>query len=179
MAGSLNKVILIGRLGQAPDVREVGTSKVANFSVATDESYTDRNGNKVEKTEWHRVVMWNKAAENAGAYLKKGSLVYIEGKLETRSWENDAGEKRYSTEVKSFSFQMLDNKNAQDQRNDSYKSPSFEKKDTVTQDQFSQEETPFNSSEAKISNENTINSSSENTIPSEEIKEENEDDLPF
>ena len=179
MAGSLNKVILIGRLGQDPDVREVGTSKVANFSVATDESYTDRNGNKVEKTEWHRVVMWNKAAENAGAYLKKGSLVYIEGKLETRSWENDAGEKRYSTEVKSFSFQMLDNKNAQDQRNDSYKSPSFEKKDTVTQDQFSQEETPFNSSESKISNENTIDSSSEKTIPSEEIKEENEDDLPF
>ena len=179
MAGSLNKVILIGRLGQDPDVREVGTSKVANFSVATDESYTDRNGNKVEKTEWHRVVMWNKAAENAGAYLKKGSLVYIEGKLETRSWENDAGEKRYSTEVKSFSFQMLDNKNAQDQRNDPYKSPSFEKKDTVTQDQFPQEETPFNSSESKISNENTIDSSSENTIPSEEIKEENEDDLPF
>lgn len=110
MAGSLNKVILIGRLGQDPDVREVGTSTVANFSIATDESYTDRNGNKVEKTEWHRIVMWNKSAETAGRFLRKGSLVLVEGKLETRSWENDAGEKRYSTEIKSFSFQMLDNK---------------------------------------------------------------------
>jgi len=110
MAGSLNKVILIGRLGQDPDVREVGTSTVANFSIATDESYTDRNGNKVEKTEWHRIVMWNKSAETAGKFLRKGSLVLVEGKLETRSWENDAGEKRYSTEIKSFSFQMLDNK---------------------------------------------------------------------
>ena len=110
MAGSLNKVILIGRLGQDPDVREVGTSTVANFSIATDESYTDRNGNKVEKTEWHRIVMWNKSAETAGKFLRKGSLILVEGKLETRSWENDAGEKRYSTEIKSFSFQMLDNK---------------------------------------------------------------------
>ena len=102
MAGSLNKVTLIGRLGQDPEIREVGMSKVANFSVATDESYTDKSGNKVEKTEWHRIVMWNKPAETAERYLKKGSLVYIEGKLETRSWENDSGEKRYSTEIKSF-----------------------------------------------------------------------------
>ncbi len=113
MAGSLNKVTLIGRLGQDPEVREVGTSKVANFSIATDESYTDKSGNKVEKTEWHKIVMWNKAAENAQAFLKKGSLVYVEGKIETRSWENDSGEKRYTTEIKSFSFQMLDNKSDQ------------------------------------------------------------------
>tara|TARA_B100001250_G_C19513074_1_gene662576 strand:+ start:82 stop:621 length:540 start_codon:yes stop_codon:yes gene_type:complete len=179
MAGSLNKVILIGRLGQDPEIREVGTSKVANFSVATDESYTDRNGNKVEKTEWHRIVMWNKAAENAGAYLKKGSLVYIEGKLETRSWENDAGEKRYSTEIKSFSFQMLDNKNDQSQRNDSYGSQSFEKKEAGNQGHFSQKETPFKPSESTISNENSTDSNLENTITGKVIKEDNEDDLPF
>ena len=92
---------------------------MANFSIATDESYTDREGNKVEKTEWHRIVMWNKAAENAEAFLRKGSLVYIEGKIETRSWQNDSGEKRYSTEIKSFSFQMLDNKNESNRSQDS------------------------------------------------------------
>jgi len=164
MAGSLNKVTLIGRLGQNPDVREVGTSKVANFSIATDESYTDRNGNKVDKTEWHRIVMWNKAAETAERYLKKGSLVYIEGKLETRSWDTDSGEKRYSTEIKSFSFQMLDNKNNQDQRDDSYDSPSISSKKTETENSFSKEENEPQSSES--------------TAPKEE-KTSNEDDLPF
>ena len=171
MAGSLNKVILIGRLGQNPEVREVGASKVANFSIATDESYTDRSGNKVEKTEWHRIVMWNKAAENAESYLKKGSLVYIEGKLETRSWENDAGEKRYSTEIKSFSFQMLDNKNDQSQRNDSYSSQSFTQKEPTAQNTFSKEDTH--------SNENPIESSSNNPMTENVVKDENEDDLPF
>ena len=171
MAGSLNKVILIGRLGQNPEVREVGASKVANFSIATDESYTDRSGNKVEKTEWHRIVMWNKAAENAEAYLKKGSLVYIEGKLETRSWENDAGEKRYSTEIKSFSFQMLDNKNDQSQRNDSYSPSSFTQKEPTVQSTFSKEEAN--------SNENPIESNSKGPMTEKVVKEENEDDLPF
>ena len=162
MAGSLNKVTLIGRLGQNPDVREVGTSKVANFSIATDESYTDRNGNKVDKTEWHRIVMWNKAAETAERYLKKGSLVYIEGKLETRSWETDSGEKRYSTEIKSFSFQMLDNKNDQGERDNSYDSLSVSQKET--ENSFSKQENESQSSGA--------------TAPKEE-NTSNEDDLPF
>lgn len=166
MAGSLNKVTLIGRLGQNPEVREVGTSKVANFSIATDESYTDRSGNKVEKTEWHRIVMWNKAAENAEAYLKKGSLVYVEGKLETRSWDNDAGEKRYSTEIKSFSFQMLDNKNDQNQRSEAYGSQPFKPKESNTK---------LPDSTPSINNR-PIESSSENTTIE---KEEKEDDLPF
>ncbi len=162
MAGSLNKVTLIGRLGQNPDVREVGTSKVANFSIATDESYTDRNGNKVDKTEWHRIVMWNKAAETAERYLKKGSLVYIEGKLETRSWETDSGEKRYSTEIKSFSFQMLDNKNDQGERDNSYDSLSVSQKET--ENSFSKQENESQSSESK---------------PPKEESTSNEDDLPF
>ena len=164
MAGSLNKVTLIGRLGQNPDVREVGTSKVANFSIATDESYTDRNGNKVDKTEWHRIVMWNKAAETAERYLKKGSLVYIEGKLETRSWDTDSGEKRYSTEIKSFSFQMLDNKNDQDQRDNSYDSTPISPKETKIENSFSKQENESQSSES--------------TTPKEETAS-NEDDLPF
>ena len=155
MAGSLNKAILIGRLGQDPEVREVGSSKVANFSIATDESYTDREGNKVEKTEWHRVVMWNKAAENAEAFLRKGSLVYIEGKIETRSWQNEAGEKRYSTEIKSFSFQMLDNKNELNRSQDSFQKETSSKYPDST------------------------NSNMDTQPLSQSSEEEKEDDLPF
>jgi len=155
MAGSLNKAILIGRLGQDPEVREVGSSKVANFSIATDESYTDREGNKVEKTEWHRIVMWNKAAENAEAFLRKGSLVYIEGKIETRSWQNEAGEKRYSTEIKSFSFQILNNKNELNPSQDSFQKETSSKYPDST------------------------NSNMDTQPLSQSSKEEKEDDLPF
>ena len=170
MAGSLNKVTLIGRLGQDPEVREVGNSKVANFSIATDESYTDRSGNKVEKTEWHKIVMWNKAAENAQAFLKKGSLVYVEGKIETRSWENDSGEKRYTTEIKSFSFQMLDNKSDQNTRSEYTKETSNPNnieapKYDNTQNSLNNE---YNSMESSNSND-SITKSNDNE----------EDDLPF
>tara|TARA_S200000501_G_C20840902_1_gene751539 strand:- start:196 stop:693 length:498 start_codon:yes stop_codon:yes gene_type:complete len=165
MAGSLNKAILIGRLGQDPEVREVGSSKVANFSIATDESYTDREGNKIEKTEWHRIVMWNKAAENAEAFLRKGSLVYIEGKIETRSWQNDAGEKRYSTEIKSFSFQMLDNKNESNRSQDS----NFTEKSV--QDSFQKETSP--------KYPDSTNSNMDTQPLSQSSEEEKEDDLPF
>ena len=147
MAGSLNKVTLIGRLGQDPEIREIGMSKVANFSVATDESYTDKSGNKVEKTEWHRIVMWNKPAETAERYLKKGSLVYIEGKLETRSWENDSGEKRYSTEIKSFSFQMLENRSEQKNETDVFDNYGEEKNnltDNLNQSPTTQNENTSN-----------------------------------
>ena len=165
MAGSLNKAILIGRLGQDPEVREVGSSKVANFSIATDESYTDREGNKIEKTEWHRIVMWNKAAENAEAFLRKGSLVYIEGKIETRSWQNDAGEKRYSTEIKSFSFQMLDNKNESNRSQDS----NFTEKSA--QDSFQKE--------TSSKYPDSTNSNTDSQPLSQSSEEEKEDDLPF
>ena len=165
MAGSLNKVTLIGRLGQDPEIREVGMSKVANFSVATDESYTDKSGNKVEKTEWHRIVMWNKPAETAERYLKKGSLVYIEGKLETRSWENDSGEKRYSTEIKSFSFQMLDNKNDLKNETDVFNNYGSEKSnltDNINQPSTTPNE---NSSDDKKLMESSENKSSDDDLP--------------
>lgn len=110
MAG-VNKVILIGNLGKDPEVRTLdnGTA-VCNFPVATSESYKDRDGNKVDKTEWHNIVIWRKLAEVAGTYLKKGSKVYLEGKLQTRSWDDEQGNKRYTTEVVANQMVMLDSK---------------------------------------------------------------------
>ena len=102
MAGSVNKVILVGNLGRDPEVRfmQDGT-KVANLSVATSESWRDKQtGERREKTEWHRVVIWNQnLAEVAEKYLRKGSKVYLEGQLQTRKWQDQSGQDRYSTEV--------------------------------------------------------------------------------
>ena len=101
MGSSVNKVILVGRLGKDPEVRSTsGGQSVANFSVATDESYKDKNGDKQKKTEWMNVVVWGKAVENfVQPYLHKGDLVYIEGKLQTRSWDDKDGNKKYTTEI--------------------------------------------------------------------------------
>jgi len=108
--GTVNKVILVGRLGQDPELKYTPSgAAVTNFSVATNEVWKDPDGNKKERTEWHRVVMWRKLAEIAGEYLKKGSKVYIEGNLRTRSWEKD-GVKRYTTEVYGETLAMLDGK---------------------------------------------------------------------
>lgn len=106
---SVNKVIIVGNLGRDPEVREVSSgAKVANFSVATSESYTDKNtGQKVEKTEWVRVVVWRKLAEIVERYLRKGSQVYLEGKLSTRSWDDQNGQKHYTTEVVADEMKML------------------------------------------------------------------------
>ncbi len=104
---ALNKVMIIGNLGRDPEVRMAGQSKVANFSVAVTERYNDRNGQRQEKTEWINVVMWGRQAEIAEQYLKKGSSVYIEGKLETQSWEDNTGQKKYRTEVRAINMQML------------------------------------------------------------------------
>lgn len=111
---SLNKVMIIGRLGADPDVRYTqSNTAVANMSVATTDRYKDRNGELQENTEWHRVVVWNRLAEICQQYLKKGSLVYFEGKLETREWEDKDGQKRYTTEIKAFNMQMLDSRGDQ------------------------------------------------------------------
>ncbi len=100
MARGVNKVILIGNLGDDPDVRFTGQgAAVANLSLATSEAWTDKQGQKQEKTEWHRVVIFGKFAEIAQQYLKKGSKVYIEGKLQTRKWQGQDGQDRYTTEV--------------------------------------------------------------------------------
>ena len=109
----VNKVILIGNLGAAPEVRHTPDGvAVAIFNLATSESWNDRtSGEKQERTEWHRLVVWRKLAENAGQYLKKGSKIYVEGKLQTRSWDDQSGQKRYTTEVVVNDFQMLDSRN--------------------------------------------------------------------
>jgi single-strand DNA-binding protein len=99
MSGSLNKVILVGNLGQDPDVRSMQNGdKVANLSIATSENWKDQSGQRQERTEWHRVVIFGKVAEIAERYLKKGSKVLIEGQLQTRKWEKD-GKTNYTTEV--------------------------------------------------------------------------------
>ena len=100
MSGSLNKVILVGNLGADPDVRSMQSGdKVANLSIATSERWNDRDGNRQERTEWHRVVLFGKVAEVAERYLKKGAKVLIEGQLQTRKWQDQNGQDRYSTEV--------------------------------------------------------------------------------
>lgn len=109
---SVNKVILVGRLGGDPEIRyTTGGSAVCNFSLATSEKYKDKNGDSKEKTEWHKIIAWNRLAEICGEYLAKGSLVYIEGGLTTRSWEDKEGKTRYTTEIVARSMQMLSTKN--------------------------------------------------------------------
>jgi len=106
---SVNKVILIGRLGKDPDVRytQSGTA-VANFSIATSEEWKDKNtGQKQSKTEWHRIVAWRKLAELCSEYLQKGSEVYIEGSLQTKEWETNDGQKRRTTEVLAHNIQFI------------------------------------------------------------------------
>ena len=105
---SVNKVILVGRLGRDPETRFTsGGQAVANFSVATDESYKDRNGERQKRTEWHKIVVWGKQAEIAQQYLKKGSLVFIEGRIQSREWQDKEGQKRTSFEIVATNFRML------------------------------------------------------------------------
>jgi single-strand DNA-binding protein len=109
---SINKVILIGRLGKDPEIRSTpnGTT-VAKFTLATDERFTDRSGEKQERTEWHNIVAWGKLAEICGQYLRKGKLIYIDGSLRYDSWDDkETGQKKYRTEIVANNMQMLDRK---------------------------------------------------------------------
>lgn len=115
MAGSVNKVTLIGRLGKDPEVRYTSTSQpVCRFSMATDESWTDKSGAKQERTEWHNIVVWGKLAEICGEHLQKGRQAYIEGKLQTRDWQGKDGQSRRSTEVVAREVVFIGNKGGQD-----------------------------------------------------------------
>jgi single-strand DNA-binding protein len=108
---SLNKAMLIGNLGQDPEVRYTqSNTAVATLSIATSERYKDSNGEYQEKTEWHRVVAWGRTAEICQQYLSKGSKVYIEGPIQTRQWEDKDGQKRYTTEIKALQLTMLDSR---------------------------------------------------------------------
>lgn len=109
MARGINKVILIGNLGSDPEVKYTPSgAAVANVSLATNESWNDRNGERQERTEWHRLVFWSRLAEIVGQYLKKGSKIYVEGRLQTRQWDDQSGQKRYTTEIVASEMQMLD-----------------------------------------------------------------------
>jgi single-strand DNA-binding protein len=105
---SVNKVILVGNLGRDPEVRFTsGGTAVSNFTMATTDRWTDPSGEKKERTEWHRIVLWGKQAEVLREYLKKGRQVYIEGSLQTREWTDREGNKRYTTEVRAQRVQLL------------------------------------------------------------------------
>ena len=105
---SVNKVILVGRLGRDPETRYTsGGQAVCNFSLATDESYKDRSGERQKRTEWHKIVLWGKLAELAQQYLKKGSQVYIEGRIQSRQWDDKEGQKRTSFEIVATGMKFL------------------------------------------------------------------------
>ena len=118
---NLNKVMLIGRLGQDPEIRYTQSgSAVANVTIATNDYWTDKQGGKQERTEWHSLVLWGKLADLAQSYLKKGSQVYVEGRLQTRDWEDQQGQKHYKTEVVVTTMQFLDSKMADSSSNTEY-----------------------------------------------------------
>lgn len=107
MAG-INKVILVGNLGKDPEVRQIAPNQtVCQFRIATSESWVDKAGQKQERTEWHSIVVWGKMADICGKYLAKGRQVYVEGRLQTRTWEDQQGQKRYTTEVIASTVQFL------------------------------------------------------------------------
>jgi len=116
MARGINKVILVGNVGQDPEIRHTPQgAAIANLSVATSESWKDKDtGEQKEKTEWHRVVAFRRLAEIIGEYVNKGSKVYIEGKLQTRKWQDQQGQDRYTTEIVASEMQMLDSRTQSD-----------------------------------------------------------------
>ena len=117
MAG-INKVIIVGRLGNDPEIRTMPNGEaVANISVATSETWTDKNtGERRETTEWHRMVFYRRQAEVVGEYLRKGSQVYVEGRLRTRKWQDQNGQDRYTTEIQGDVMQMLDSRQSGEQK---------------------------------------------------------------
>lgn len=111
---SVNKVLLIGRLGNNPEIRYTNTgTAVANFNLATSENWNDKNGQRQERTEWHRVVVWGKLAELCEKYLAKGRQCFVEGRLQTRSWDDKDGNKKYTTEIVASTIQFLGGPSAQ------------------------------------------------------------------
>jgi len=118
----LNKVTLIGHLGKDPELRNTASGMpMATLRIAMDENYVDRDGNKVDRTEWHSVVIFQRQAENCAKYLSKGSFIYVEGSLQTRKWQDQQGQDRYTTEVKATRIQFLDRKGSRSSlEDDSY-----------------------------------------------------------
>lgn len=129
MARGVNKVILVGNLGKDPEIRYTASgTAIANITIATTESWRDKqSGEKQEKTEWHRVVFFSRLAEIVGEYLKKGSQVYVEGRLQTRKWQDKSGQDRYTTEIVASEMQMLGGRGGeggQPAQNQSFRKPA-------------------------------------------------------
>lgn len=141
MAG-VNKVILVGNLGKDPEVRYLeGGTAVANFSLATSESYKDKSGKKIEQTEWHNIVLWRGLAEVAEKYLKKGMQIFVEGKIRTRSWEDKEGNKRYTTEIVGDNMTILSRK--EDGGNTMQNNASVSAENTSLSSNSSADDLPF------------------------------------
>ena len=138
----VNKVILVGNVGNDPEVRYMPNGNaVANISIATSDSWKDRNtGEQQERTEWHRVVFFRRIAEVCGEYLKKGSSVYIEGSLRTRDWEDDQGNKRYTTEIIGREMQMLGGRRSEDNMD---QSPQMNSSSPQPEEGLIDDEIPF------------------------------------
>ncbi|MDD2751015.1 single-stranded DNA-binding protein [Acidithiobacillus sp.] len=116
---SVNRVIVLGHLGRDPEMRyQPSGAAIANFSIATTETFKDREGNKQERTEWHRIVLFGRTAEIAGEYLRKGSMAYVEGRLQTRKWEDKDGQDRYTTEIIGDRMQLIGSRNSGSDRGD-------------------------------------------------------------
>lgn len=143
---SVNKVIIVGNLGSAPEVRYTQSGQaVSNFSVATSDRWTDKDGNRQQRTEWHRIVVWGKQAENCGKYLKKGRSVYIEGRIQTRDYADpkDSTQKRYVTEIIASQIQFLGGRDGGDEpENSGGLPPADPDRDPVTAS-IEHEDVPF------------------------------------
>lgn len=142
--GTINKAILVGRLGKDPEMKYTpsGTA-VASFSIATNYSIKDGDGNFVDKTDWHNIVVFGRRAEFAGEYLSKGRLVYIEGRIQTRSWEDKDGNKRYITEIISSDVQLLGSKGDSPSKEKEQQEPEVQEKDVPVQEDEEADDLPF------------------------------------
>lgn len=143
----INKVTLVGRLGKDPEVRHFdNNSSVCNFTLATSETYTDREGQRIEQTEWHNLAIWRKGlVDVAEKYLKKGHLIYVEGKLRTRSWDDQSGNKRYTTEVVVDSFKMLEKRDGSGGGDQNSPMSNDNTQNTASSTSSNTESTPSNS----------------------------------
>jgi len=142
--GTINKAILVGRLGKDPEMKYTpsGTA-VASFSIATNYSIKDGDGNYVDKTDWHNIVVFGRRAEFAGEYLSKGRLVYIEGRIQTRSWEDKDGNKRYITEIISSDVQLLGSKGDSPAKENDEPEADVQQKDVPVQEDEEADDLPF------------------------------------
>ena len=155
MAASLNKVTLIGNLGKDPEVRHLESgASVANFSMATTETYKNRNGEKVSQTEWHNIVLWRGLAEISEKYLKKGDKIYIEGRIRTRSWQDKDDNTRYSTEIVGDNMIMLGGNNNEKTYSSTNTSSTQELKTESSENQESSEINKSSLSDSDLTSEN-------------------------